>query len=164
LCLQNLRASDSGVLEGIAPSVTPWIRHYYSPGRDIDITPLERQLAGGRSSWSRSFARLQIRPQELNRMGESNSRRSPVVSMTLWSRSGYIDILVEGEKISYGLHGAEFAALLIILGGLSPSESHARETLSHTGHLGHMHPGPRDPFSQIPQLDGSLKQLFETAL
>lgn len=121
--------------------MTPWIRHYYSPGRDIDITPLERQLAGGQSSWSRLFARLQIRNQELNRMGELNSRCSRVDSMTLWSRSDYIDILVEGEKSSYGLHGDEFAALLI-LGDLSPSESHAREKLSHTGPLGHVHPCP----------------------
>ena len=104
MCLQSLRASESGVLEGIAPSVTPWIRYYYSHGRDIDMTPLERQLAGGQSSWSRLFARLQIRPQEPNRMGELNSRRSSVDSMSFWSRPGYVDLLVEGENISYGLY------------------------------------------------------------
>jgi hypothetical protein len=68
-CLESLRRSDSGVVEGLAPSVMPWIRHYCRKRRDIDITACERKLVGGTASWSSLFARLQIRPDELTRMG-----------------------------------------------------------------------------------------------
>ncbi|KAE9381790.1 hypothetical protein N431DRAFT_551821 [Stipitochalara longipes BDJ] len=159
-CLGTLRGSDSGVVEGIAPSVTPWIRNHYSNGKNIRITPLERQLSGGTASWSKLFARLQIKPDELNRVHELDSRRHLVDPMTMWSGPTRPDLLVEGDKISYGLHGDEFAALLI-LGGFSPSDFHVSKTSSHTGHLGHMHLGPLGPFSQIAQLDGSWKRLFD---
>lgn len=150
-CLKNLRRSDNGVEEGIVPSVTAWIRHYYSNGRDIEITPYERKLAGGQASWSSLFARLQIQPEELNRM-------SGLDSTAWWSRPGQTDLLVDRAKISYGMHGDEFAALLI-LAGFSPSEFHPSETSSATGPLGYMYLGSHGPFSQAAQLDGSSKAL-----
>lgn len=78
-------------------------------------------------------------------------------AMTWWSRPGLTDILVDGANISYGLHGDEFAALLI-LSGFSPSEFKGSETSSCTGHLGYMFLGPHSPFAQIAQLDGSAKK------
>jgi hypothetical protein len=156
-CLKNLRRSDHGVVEGIAPSVTAWIRHYYSNGREIAITPYERRLAGGQASWSGLFARLQIQPQELIRMSGLESTRH---GTAWWSRPGQTDLWVDGAKISYGMHGDEFAALLILC-GFSPSKFHPSETSSATGPLGYMHLGPHGPFSQVAQLDGSSKALSD---
>jgi hypothetical protein len=157
-CLKNLHRSDNGIVEGEAPSVTAWIRHYYSNRQNISITPYERQTAGGQASWSRLFARLQILPEELMELAGPDSPHRGTEASTWWSRPGQTDLLVDGAKISYGLHGDEFAALLI-LSGFSPSNFHSTETSSDTGHLGYMYLGPHGPFSQIAQLDGSSKAL-----
>jgi hypothetical protein len=156
-CFKNLKLNE-GVLEGIAPSVAGWIRHYYNNNQNIVITPFERHMAGGRASWSKLFARLQIKPQELVEYGGLDSKHSIVGPVSWWSRRRQLELLVDKTKISYGMDGDEFAALLI-LSSFSPSGLYPTETSSTTGHLGQVYVGHHGPFSQIAQFDGSSVDL-----
>jgi hypothetical protein len=148
VCFKNLKL-DEGVLEGVAPSVAGWIRHYYNHNQNIVITPFERHIAGGRASWSQLFARLQVKPEELVKYGGRDYSKH-----TWWSRHPQLDLLVDKTKVSYGMDGEDFAALLI-LSSFSPSGLHSSETSNTTGHLGQVYLGPHSPFSQIAQFDGS---------
>jgi len=139
VCFKNLKLNE-GVLEGIAPSVAGWIRHYYNNNQNIVITPFERHMAGGRASWSKLFARLQIKPQELVEYGGLDSKHSIVGPVSWRSRRRQLELLVDKTKISYGMDGDEFAALLI-LSSFSPSGLYPTETSSTTGHLGQVYIG-----------------------
>ncbi|RFU28650.1 hypothetical protein B7463_g7677, partial [Scytalidium lignicola] len=160
ICLPKLQHSDVGIIEGKAPSLSAWIQHYYSEGKSITICPYERRLVSGQSSWSRLFCRLQIHPEELMNLGHRSSldEQTPIPPQLPETA----DILVDGSKISYGLPGDEFAALLI-LSGFSPSAYNPKETTRTTSHLGHMYLAAHsDPFSQVAQLDSASWNYFST--
>jgi hypothetical protein len=159
VCFKNLKLNE-GVVEGKAPLVVGWIRHYYSNNKDIVITQFERGLAGGQASWSKLFARLQIQPQELIRYGGHDAIPTIIGKDAWWIRHRQLDLLVDGRKISYGMDGAEFAALLI-LSSFSPSTLSLNETSTTIGHLGQVYLGHHGPFSQIAQFDVSPKELSE---
>lgn len=121
------------------------------------ISPFGRGLAGGQSSWSRLFARLQIEPSTLLALSSTSPSTTTAPFQEVPQPA---DILLDGAKISYGLQGAEFAALLI-LAGFSPSAFALQETRRADSHLGTMYVGPRElfAFEQVAQLDAPFAQL-----
>ena len=163
ICLPKPRRGEKGVLEGKAPSILAWIEHRYNslgPAGNIIVTPYERTLSGGQASWSILFARLQIQPQELLSLGGPNAKRPARGTRTWQETPSQNDLLIDGPKISYGMTGVEFAALLI-LSGCSPSNFRSNETSDATSCIGHMYLAANDPFSQIAQMDTSSSKLSD---
>jgi hypothetical protein len=160
ICIPALSHLDVGHVEGKAPSIRSWINYYYHHDKDILVTPYERALKGGQSSWSKLFARLQIRPQELKNLGGPESKYEEMTrsNFGIGCYPRQVDLLIDGAKISYGMHGDEFAALLI-LSGISPSKFHPQQTSNAVSHLGRFFLGAHDTFSQIAQFDGTMKNL-----
>jgi hypothetical protein len=74
VCFEKLGKLDEGLMEGKAPLVVGWIRHYYRNDKDILITQFERGLAEGQASWSKLYGRLQIQPQELLSYGGPDAK------------------------------------------------------------------------------------------
>lgn len=161
ICIPRLRRLDTGVVPGKVPSLRAWIHYHYNEEKSIVVCPYERKSMSGQSSWSQLFCRLQILPEDLLNPGCRSTNDSgrvvlyPQVPTTA-------DLHVDGSKISYGLPGEDFAALLI-LGSFSPSSIQPKETTRSTSHLGHMYLAPHsDPFTQIAQLDGASWNTFNT--
>jgi len=149
ICLPALRHSDTGVVEARGPSLLAWINYHYKKKERILVSPYARQSTGGQASWSQLFSRLQILPEDLIKTNDLSKAND------MWSDiDRHTDLLIEGAKISFGLSGPGFSALLI-LSGLSPSAFLPNEVSKSDSHIGHMFLGPRDPFSQIAQADNS---------
>jgi len=157
VCLPKLKRSDNGVIEGQAPSLRAWIYHYYNEATTLAVCPYERKQFSGNASWSQLFCRLQIFPEDLLNPGKRDEKTSiPLLAPTT------ADILFDGPKISYGLPGEDFAALLI-LSSFSPSDFDAKEARTETSHLGDMHLAAQsDPFSQIAKMDNASWNTLST--
>jgi hypothetical protein len=160
ICLPKLGRSNTGIIEGKAPSLRAWIHHYYIAGKSITVCPYERKSMSGQSSWSQLFCRLEILPEDLISPGHRDRNYCSLVDAPHVPTAA--DVLVDGSKISYGLPGEDFAALLI-LSGVSPSSFDPEKTTKVFGHLGAMYLATHsDPLSQIAQLDGTSWNTFST--
>ncbi|KAH8807681.1 hypothetical protein F5884DRAFT_880968 [Xylogone sp. PMI_703] len=164
ILLNDIRRLDAGIVEGKAPSLSTWIKHYYTEGKSVTVCPYERksrsgQSLSGQSSWSKLFCRLQIRPDELLSLPRLMFDELPISFPQLPVTA---DVQIDGPKISYGLPADEFIVLLI-LSGFSPSDFSSKETRKATSHMGHMYLATHsDPFSQVAHLDGASWNCFST--
>lgn len=162
ICLRDLSPSDIGVVEQRAPSLAAWIGHNYIHNQDIVVSPYERETKSGQASWTKLFARLQIQPQDLVDLGGPHIDHQTTERKHFddWIDTTQSDLLIDGSKISLGLTGSEFAALLI-LSGFSPSKFSVNGSSSTGSHLGRMYVASHGPFSQVAQMDHSSRVLSE---
>ncbi|OJZ87472.1 hypothetical protein ASPFODRAFT_573341 [Aspergillus luchuensis CBS 106.47] len=154
-CIKNHRLPEHGLVEKAANPLKGWILKAYREGITLKMTTSDRktqrtscqrfcsflmptydQTAQGTSSWSRLLARCGVESCKIPPSDRAEDRA---------------DILMENERILYGVSAEEFVVLLI-LGSWDITFALKRPGLS-ISHLGYMRICDDGPFRQIARYD-----------
>ena len=144
----NVRSK--GLIEGVTPGFVGWVQGAYNTDRHLALTQDDRG-SGGTSSWSKLFAQCDIKAQDLVSFGGPTANFYPAVTGKIEPRQvPQADVIVEENRVLYGLSGDEFSALLIICGFSVPSLS---DSGSCTTFLGSFELANYNAFSQQAQFN-----------
>ncbi|KAL6722336.1 hypothetical protein ACLMJK_001443 [Lecanora helva] len=158
-CILVDQLPSNGIQEGVIPLFSGWLQAFYVQEESIATTQDERGEPG-KGSWTKLFARLDIKAADLVACGNSAQQRAPPRRQEykdgeLWVRplrQGLGDALFENGSVSYGLSAAEFAAL-VILCGFCPKDFSPQSSGQSKGYFGQMLIANHGPFSQVAKFD-----------